>query len=57
MFWASIGNQPAAQEESWAVFDTEKVASTEVTNTKSPRGNDSSIYCIFFCVMKENDVE
>lgn len=43
------GNQAAApappppQEESWAVFDTEKVAPTEtISNTKSPRGNSSN---------------
>ncbi|XP_055322685.1 protein disabled isoform X6 [Sitodiplosis mosellana] len=34
---ASNGNQAPVQEESWAVFDTEKVAPAEITNTKSPR--------------------
>lgn len=48
MFCAFTGNQtatpaPPPQEESWAVFDTEKVAPTEnISSTKSPRGNNSS---------------
>lgn len=31
-------NQAQLQEESWAVFDVAKGATTDASNTKSPRG-------------------
>lgn len=33
-----LENQAPVQEESWAIFDTEKVAQPEISSTKSPRG-------------------
>ncbi|XP_031633424.1 protein disabled isoform X4 [Contarinia nasturtii] len=34
---AKNGNQAPVQEESWAIFETEKVAQPEIGSTKSPR--------------------
>lgn len=47
IYFTFVGNQVQAQEESWAVFDTDKVAATEITNTKSPRGTSTITFIIF----------